>query len=114
MSIVIAFDYYDGEVEGIARRECNCSYFKRVRVGEDDMNEYVSVKLDSSVFDEVLRLAGATASKGTVFVYSGDSEAANRKIDELAKACRPLLDSSEHRTLGATYLDSLSDSGAEF
>lgn len=106
--LVIAVDYYDGEAEGLARHRGACNYFRRVAVDlPGDVNEYVSIEVDCSLLEAIAGLIGADANDSTVFVYSGASEAANRRLDELIPPLRSRADQVGRKTRGHTYLDSM-------
>ena len=106
IDLVVAVDYYDGEIEGLARRDIGCRYFRRETLGlEDEANEYVSVAIDCSVFEEIANLVGASGSHG-VFVYSGSSHFANKRLDEMLRSWRQQCEEFGQRSCGHSYLDS--------
>lgn len=103
--LVIALDYYDGEVEGFARCGGEFSYFKRISIGDDDVNEYESVSLDRSLFDDIAGWFRGDLVPGKVFVYSGSDSGLNQRLEALVPPLRLQLQRIGRRLRGCNYLD---------
>jgi hypothetical protein len=105
--LVIALDYYDGEVEGFARCAGECSYFMRLSVDDDDINEYASISMECMLFDEIVDLLGGVGILGKVFVYSGYDDGLNQHLDELVSELRMQLQHAGLKLRGHSYLDAV-------
>lgn len=103
--LVIALDYYDGEVEGFARCGGECTYFTRLCIDHDDINEYESVPMDCLLFDEIVDFLQDIKTSGKVFVYSGSDDGLNQRLDELIPEFRLQLKQMGRRLRGRTYLE---------
>ncbi len=107
--LVIAFDYYDGEAEGVARCDGAFSYFVRRACDEcDDIDvyEYVSVDVGGDLFDEIATKAEANMPRNGVFVYAGANESLNRQLDLVLPKLRLQVIRKGQTTHGQSYLDS--------
>jgi len=102
--LVIALDYYDGEVEGFARCGGECSYFMRLCVDDDDINEYVSISIECLLFDEIVDLLRYDGISVKVLVYSGSNDDLNKRLDELVPELRLQLQLAGRRLNGHSYL----------
>lgn len=103
--LVIALDYYDGEAEGFAHCEGECSYFMRTRVDEDDANEYECVAMQCSFFDGMVESLEIGVVLGEVFVYSGNNDGINQQLEEILPVLRSRLQSAGYKVFGRNYLD---------
>jgi len=105
--LVIAFDYYDGEAEGVARYRGECRYFVRIASDENDNYEYASVAVDCELFNEIAAMACATTSPSGVFVYSGVNDGLNQRLDQVVPEFRLSANRMSQRTHGRSYLESV-------
>jgi hypothetical protein len=104
--LVIAIDYYDGEVEGFARLACGCRYFKRTREG-DVVHDYVSVEMTEDEFSQLVSLLEYGPDIEGFRLYAGNIERAEPYIHFLLGRYVPLLSSAGNASKGRSYAKSM-------
>ena len=102
--LVIALDYYDGEVEGVARCGGECSYFMRTLEVDDDVNEYEFVAIECLLFDEIAAFLPGVDDLRQLFVYSGSHIGLNQRLDEIVPEFRSQIQQFGRRVRGRNYL----------
>ena len=112
--LVIAFGWYDGEEEGVARYRDTYSFFVRTRASgeDDDLETYSAIPIDAGLFEDIASLVDVSEWTTEVGVYDGANDALNQKLGEV----EPLLQAELGRTgttlSGLTYLDAVRRSRA--